>query len=141
MPKPRHTRPRTSSTRVAAHRPNPRPRLRPQPARCEAERPPEAPPPAPTGAIVVVGPHSGFTFDLADGLTIGRKGCDINLPEDGQVSRTHARFHHSPERATIEDAGSTNGTVVKGRKLEPHKPVEVHTGDIIELGETHLKLL
>jgi len=106
-----------------------------------ARRPAELPAPAPTGAIVVVGPHSGLTFDLGDGLTIGRKGCDVVLSEDRELSRSHARFHYTPERATVEDLGSTNGTVLNGRKLAPHQPVEVHVGDVIELGGSHIRLL
>lgn len=106
-----------------------------------ARRPPEVPAPVPGSAIVVVGAHSGMTFDLHDGLTIGRKSCEVNLSEDKQISRAHARFHCYPERATIEDLGSTNGTFVNGRKLEPGGPAEVHIGDIIELGGSHIRLV
>ncbi|OPX23939.1 MAG: hypothetical protein B1H03_00065 [Planctomycetales bacterium 4484_113] len=106
-----------------------------------AAHPAEALASTPSSAIVVVGAHSGMTFDLVDNLTLGRKGCDVSLSEDKQVSRMHARFHCSANEVTLEDLGSTNGTVVNGRRLEPHRAEEVHPGDIIEIGATHIKLL
>ena len=36
--------------------------------------------------------------------------------------------------ATIEDLGSANGTRVRGVNLEPHKPVAIALGEVMDLG-------
>lgn len=57
------------------------------------------------------------------------------------VSRDHAElamtspWHGIPPRVTITDKGSLHGTTVNGRKLENGAPFDLHTGDVIELGE------
>ncbi|MDH3295575.1 MAG: FtsK/SpoIIIE domain-containing protein, partial [Acidimicrobiia bacterium] len=61
--------------------------------------------------------------------------------DDPSVSRRHARVAVSPSALTVEDLGSTNGTVVNGEALSPGRPVEVHPGDIVELGSISSRLV
>jgi len=94
----------------------------------------------PTYALVISGPHEGLSFELRDGLTIGRKDTDIILDRDLQVSRKHARVAVEAEEAFLEDLGSTNGTFINGRRIEPAKRERVSAGDTIQLGETLIRL-
>ena len=58
---------------------------------------------------------------------------------DCKVSRKHAVIEFSSGRATVEDLGSLNGTIVNGAvKLEPGHPVELKPGDTISIGRVQL---
>ena len=52
-------------------------------------------------------------------VTVGRAiNNDIVLPYE-DISKCHAFFVSKPEGWSLMDAGSTNGTFVRGKKLEP----------------------
>lgn len=72
-------------------------------------------------------------FDLHDGENIvGReRGVAVQI-DSRSISRHHARINVTPERATIEDLGSKNGTSVGGRRLT--SPIDLHDGDRILFG-------
>ena len=54
----------------------------------------------------------------SDITTIGRKSeCDISI-KDPAVSGSHAQIHKLGKNYVIEDLGSTNGVVYKGRKVK-----------------------
>lgn len=76
-------------------------------------------------------PNEGTVHELADGATIGREHCDVIL-DDGEVSRTHATVRLSGGSATIEDAGSRNGTFVNDKRIEG--PAQLRVGDIVRIG-------
>lgn len=72
-------------------------------------------------------------------VTLGRsRNNDIVLRQE-TVSKFHAFFTLSPDPArtiTITDAGSANGTFVKGRRLTPQvERVALASGDGLRLGE------
>jgi len=94
----------------------------------------------PSYALVISGPHEALSFELRDRLTIGRKDADIILDKDLQVSRKHARVAVEAEEVFIEDLGSTNGTFVNGKRIEPAKRQKVSAGDTIQVGETLIRL-
>jgi DNA-binding NtrC family response regulator len=67
------------------------------------------------------------------GVLIGRgRTCDVQLAGPG-VSRSHARLERDGDW-WICDAGSANGTFVRGRRLAPAERVSVTAGDAISLG-------
>jgi two-component system response regulator AtoC len=72
-------------------------------------------------------------------ITLGRSPeCDIIVP-DPSVSRVHAAIvAGSPP--CIEDAGSHNGTVVLGRRLQKGERVPLLLGSAIQLGEATVLL-
>ena len=55
------------------------------------------------------------------------------------VSRRHSLIRLTDKRVLeILDLGSANGTMVNGRRLEPHHPEPLHDGDRVKLGEITL---
>lgn len=70
---------------------------------------------------------------------IGR-GADCELRLDDQaVSRRHAILHVG-ESIQVEDAGSANGTIIRGKRLAPGETTEAFAGDAIEIGGFTLTL-
>lgn len=80
------------------------------------------------------------TFALADGDTIiGRDPrCQVWLDHSG-VSRRHAqiRIGKGSERPMLTDLGSTNGTFVRGERIEA--PTPLADGDVIKVGSVSVK--
>ena len=70
-----------------------------------------------------------------DGLTIGRQSdCDVVL-NLSRVSRQHARIERRGDDFWLRDLGSTNGTLVAGRRIEE---LPLHNGDTIRIGDAQL---
>jgi len=68
--------------------------------------------------------------------TIGREeGCEVWV-DSTTVSRRHARIRLAAGRATIEDLGSKNGTLLRGRRIA--EPAELADGDTLEVGSVRL---
>ncbi len=91
--------------------------------------------------LVVVEPDEarGTSFPLDGELTIGRAaGCAVVLPEDSFVSQVHARVFRRGDDYWVEDLGSTNGTLVNGRKVTGAVPVR--RGDRLQVGRSVLEL-
>ena len=79
------------------------------------------------------GPRLGAVYQLKRGRNVlGRsRDASVRIPLDG-VSRRHAQILVEETGCLIEDLGSTNGTHIRGDRLEG--PVELHDGDRINLG-------
>ena len=66
------------------------------------------------------------------GVTIGRsRGCDIVI-DDPNVSRKHAEVRPRGGSWVITDLGSTNGSIVNGRRIDRSEVIQA--GDEIEIG-------
>lgn len=77
---------------------------------------------------------AGHSFVLhQDVTTIGRTTGNDVLILDGAVSRNHARLIFHNGKWSIEDAGSSNGTLVNGQKIK--RPRVLKTGDQIQVGD------
>ncbi|MBL8955085.1 MAG: sigma 54-interacting transcriptional regulator [Myxococcaceae bacterium] len=77
---------------------------------------------------------SSHSLPEAGSVVIGREeGVDIKLL-DSSASRQHARLHLGAE-PRLEDLGSSNGTIVRGKQYKK-QTVELGAGDSIELGKT-----
>lgn len=74
----------------------------------------------------------------ANEITIGRvQGNDVVLPKSN-ISKRHARIEQKGAQWRVEDAGSTNGTFVNGRRL-----TEAHTlkpGDKVFVGDFQIEV-
>jgi pSer/pThr/pTyr-binding forkhead associated (FHA) protein len=78
--------------------------------------------------LVTLGPER-------DRLSIGRlPGCELPLTWDTEVSRAHALLEQAGGAWTIEDRGSSNGTLVNAVRI--NRPQVLHDGDVIRVGRT-----
>jgi pSer/pThr/pTyr-binding forkhead associated (FHA) protein len=64
---------------------------------------------------------------------LGRsRECDVRIP-DANVSRRHAELRHEEDAWWIVDLGSTNGTLLNGKRAARER---LSGGDTITLGST-----
>jgi hypothetical protein len=97
----------------------------------------------PKGLAVTVirGPKeiTGVTLPLVGPVVIGRSpDADLVIADDF-VSSMHVKISPSADGATVEDLGSTNGTLVNGQPA--NRPLGVSAGDLIEIGTNQLKVV
>ncbi|MFN0132175.1 MAG: SpoIIE family protein phosphatase [Phycisphaerales bacterium] len=72
--------------------------------------------------------------------TLGRTAdCDICLLND-TVSRRHATIAGRGGRWYVTDLGSRHGTWLNGICLEPHKPAEIRSEDLLRIGPWTFRL-
>ncbi|MCB8932418.1 MAG: FHA domain-containing protein [Fimbriimonadaceae bacterium] len=94
---------------------------------------------APAVQLPVLVDSSGREHPLRPGTNVlGREG-DV-LVADARASRRHAQVSSEEGVLTIEDLGSTNGTLVNGEKLEPGSSRKLENGDKLSLGGVELVL-
>lgn len=109
-----------------------------------APRPPARPAPEPVQQYMTerITPSLRPVIDIdgdryainADRVSIGRSSeADITLP-DGGISRKHVGLIREGEHVYVEDLGSTNGTLVDGRKIADR--VRLRDGSVIKAGHT-----
>jgi hypothetical protein len=90
--------------------------------------------------LVVVAPETeqGRSFPVESDATIGRGGgCAVALTFDTFVSQVHARAFDRDGTLWVEDAGSTNGTLVNSKRI--NEPTKLRKGDRVQVGETVLE--
>jgi ABC transport system ATP-binding/permease protein len=90
--------------------------------------------------VVEAGPLVGLSFRLAGpAVLVGRDpDADVSLSEP-TASWRHARMSAHGAAWTITDLGSTNGTQVNGRRLEPERQTPIDPGAEIRFGEITLR--
>lgn len=72
-----------------------------------------------------------------DRLSIGRlSGCELALTWDTEVSRAHALLEQAGGAWTVEDRGSSNGTLVNAARI--NGPHVLRDGDVLRIGRTQL---
>jgi diguanylate cyclase (GGDEF)-like protein len=73
-------------------------------------------------------------------VVVGRaENADVRLSGSPSLSRHHATFRFGGDAATLQDAGSRNGTFVNGRRIDG--AVRLESGDRIQIGGVHCKFL
>jgi|GEM_PF-741943 pSer/pThr/pTyr-binding forkhead associated (FHA) protein len=83
--------------------------------------------------VLKSGPAQGQTYELTDGLTIGRRGSGIRL-NDPRVSSEHAEVvFTAPAQFQLKDLGSKNGIHLKGEKVSL---LDLEAGLEFEIGDT-----
>jgi adenylate cyclase len=87
---------------------------------------------------IVNGPRRGTTFRVADETLIGRQDVAQVIVPDSRASRRHALLKPHGAYFVLLDCGSSNGTMVNGRSLQPHIPQPLYDGDQIAIGDTML---
>ena len=63
---------------------------------------------------------------------------DYRFADDTMMSRNQSVIECEGSRFVLKDLNSTNGTLVNGN---PVTEIELHTGDVIELGEMQLEFV
>jgi pSer/pThr/pTyr-binding forkhead associated (FHA) protein len=72
-----------------------------------------------------------------DRLSIGRlPACEVAVPWDTEGSRAHALLEQVGGAWTVEDRGSSNGTMVNAARI--NGPHVLHDGDVVRVGKTQL---
>lgn len=88
---------------------------------------------------VIAGPLKGkcFQFDSHDTLLVGRAGdATLQLLDDPHFSRHHFLLEFNPPNCLLRDLGSSNGTLVNGRKVTT---CLLQDGDVIAAGRTQMR--
>jgi len=85
--------------------------------------------------IGLTGPYTGQAFEVKEGrLTIGRgPGCNVVLAADAAVSRAHAVLVTAGGVVQVQDAGSTHGVWVNGKRVTQSL---LRSGDCVQVGAT-----
>lgn len=83
-------------------------------------------------------PNARTVVVLSDGekRVIGRSNIS---PLDSSVGRQHAELSRQGDLYFLTDLSSKNGTLLRGRALEPNRPAEIRNGDRIKMGEVFLR--
>ncbi|NUN49936.1 MAG: FHA domain-containing protein, partial [Candidatus Brocadiae bacterium] len=83
--------------------------------------------------IVESGDLNGRKIDLIGSLVIGRQAREGLTIKDAKASREHTRFELTSGGWVVMDLGSTNGTLLNGRKITREF---LNTGDRVTVGQT-----
>jgi pSer/pThr/pTyr-binding forkhead associated (FHA) protein len=93
---------------------------------------------------------STLPIPVKDEVVIGREDPisdvfpDLDLTDfggmDKGVSRRHAVIHRTGRTYSVEDMGSTNGTYVNKKKIQPHAPAAIQPGDELRFGKLSLRV-
>src|SRR5438093_10674091 len=84
------------------------------------------------GLIMRKGPSPGVRFPLDERLVLGRhRNADVVVQDPG-ASRRHAVIVHRGGIFRVLDLGSTNGTLLNGRRVQ--KEALLTEGDLIQIG-------
>jgi pSer/pThr/pTyr-binding forkhead associated (FHA) protein len=100
----------------------------------------QAQPERPLTLVVVSGPPelTGVRIPLDARVRIGRSpGLELVIADDF-VSTEHAQILPAPGGPVLEDLGSTNGTLVGGRRIS--RIVPLVAGDEIEVGPVKMRV-
>ena len=92
--------------------------------------------------MIVGGIDDGRRFEVkAGGVRLGRSSSnDIHVPDE-ELSRNHCYFEPVGETGIrLTDLASANGTMVNGKQLGAD-PIDIVEGDLIEVGNTVLKVV
>jgi diguanylate cyclase (GGDEF)-like protein len=92
--------------------------------------------------IIIRGQPQGHRYFLTQPeMTIGRDPTTEIAPSDQSISRRHAKIHQVDNQVTLTDLGSSNGTFVNDKKIEPGVPVTLQKEDMIKMGNFIFKYL
>ncbi len=106
---------------------------------------------SPAERLVLASPDgSTLEIPVKDEVVVGREDPisevfpDLDLTGFGAmekgVSRKHAVIHRSGADYTVEDMGSTNGTYVNRKKVQPNVPQAIKPGDELRFGKLAFSL-
>ncbi len=96
----------------------------------------------PACLILIRGTPQGHRYFITqDEMIIGRDpAADISIA-DQSISRKHAKVIQEGSIVKIEDLGSSNGTAINGKKLEPGHVAKLAKEDLVKIGNSIVKYL
>jgi predicted Zn finger-like uncharacterized protein len=104
-----------------------------------SEDPLHLPPGKRLSLAILDGPDAGNVYRIdKPRVTIGRSNADLTL-NDSEASRQHAVLEIRDAVCTVNDLGSTNGTLVGGEKITG--PAELSDKSEFQVGATTLMLI
>ncbi|HUJ24590.1 MAG TPA: FHA domain-containing protein [Myxococcales bacterium] len=71
-------------------------------------------------------------------IAIGRTGCDMNFPSDGQLAAKHAEIRIEDGRAVLVDLGQGPSGVWLRVRSQAEQPLQA--GDLLQIGEQQLRV-
>jgi two-component system, cell cycle response regulator len=86
-----------------------------------------------TTAITVISKISEKPVSRAAAMVV------IHGEDQDSVSRNHAKLVNDEGRISVEDLGSTNGTIVNDEHIEA--PLRLRNGDLVKIGRTIFKFI
>jgi len=93
----------------------------------------------PRSLVITSGANAGTTLVLAgEALSIGRSSDSTIVIQDDYTSTHHARLENRAGVWFVNDLGSTNGTLVDGKRIS--SPVELRIGTTVTVGETTFEI-
>lgn len=96
----------------------------------------------PACLILIRGTPQGHRYFITqDEMIIGRDPINDISISDPSVSKKHAKITREGTVIKLEDLGSSNGTVINGKKLSPGHVVKLAKEDMIKLGNSIVKYL
>ncbi|WP_165244965.1 diguanylate cyclase [Paludisphaera soli] len=92
-------------------------------------------PASPMYLILVHGGTTGTMFRVGRQTSLGRAVDNTYQFHDATVSRRHAALTVDEDGAAwLTDLGSSNGTLLDGKRIPPHKPARLEDGSRVQLG-------
>jgi pSer/pThr/pTyr-binding forkhead associated (FHA) protein len=89
------------------------------------------------GSARLVGKAGNTHVLMAEKTTFGRRpGNTVVISDDSYISGNHCHIVFEDNRFILIDLGSTNGTQVNGKRLEPHVHTPLRDGDLVIMGQT-----
>jgi len=91
---------------------------------------------------VIDGKDTGVAYRVVQHDTVIGRGDEADCSiDDQEISKQHCLLRVNGSVCTLIDKGSTNGTLVNGRRLRAGVAHRVRHLDEIQIGETYLMLL
>jgi hypothetical protein len=90
----------------------------------------------------IIGVIKAAGSPYSDRISIGRaRNCDVSL-RDASISKLHAHIRKEEDGAwVLIDAGSHNGTLVRGEKVAPNQPTRLKSGDLLTFGSVTVRVV
>ncbi len=90
--------------------------------------------------VFLAGQLKGNRLPVGAQLVLGREpgAADVILDQDSGISRRHAAFSPAGGGLTVQDMGSTNGTLVNGQRLTGTAALQ--NGDRVQIGDTVIEV-
>ena len=86
------------------------------------------------------GPREGDEIPLGDNITtLGRSQRNTIVLEDPSISREHLRFYVEDDQVSVEDSGSSRGTLINGQALTTR--VALKHGDKLDIGNQQIEVV